>query len=140
MRKRSRKDVGKELHSYRKEYEKIRARILKIGFICKGSISERRIACGTPTCACHKDPQKRHGPYYQLSWKEKGKTLSHFLPPECVALYQEWIQNRQTIMDLIDQLEAVSRRAGERIRAAENRKSSARRKPKKGKKATKKRK
>jgi hypothetical protein len=125
MRKRARKEVEKELRRYRKEYESIKARILNIGFICKGSITERWIPCGTPSCACHKDPKKRHGPYYQLSWKEKGKTLSHFLSGENVHLYREWIQNRHMLMDMIDEMEAVSRKAGDRIRSTDERESTA---------------
>ena len=39
MSKPPQKDAEKELHSYMKEYENIKARILKIGFICKGQTS-----------------------------------------------------------------------------------------------------
>jgi len=132
------KDAEKELDGYRKEYEGIKERIGDIGFICKGSITERRIPCGTPGCACHKDPEKRHGPYYQLSWKEKGKTLSHFLSSENVELYRQWIQNRRKLMDLIGEMEAVSRKAGDCIRSAGDRKSGATKKAGKQKKPTKK--
>jgi len=129
MKKQSGKDVEKKLRRYRKEYERIKERIVKIGFICKGSISERWIPCGNPKCACHKDIKKRHGPYYQLSWKEKGKTLSHFIPPQNVDLYQQWIKNRRVLLNLINELEANSRKAGEFIRSAGNRKSISTRKP-----------
>ena len=124
MKKRTKKNFEKELDSYRNQYQKIKERIGEIGFICKGSISKRCIPCGNPNCACHEDPKKRHGPYYQLVWKEKGKTLSHYLSAENVGLYQQWIQNRRTLMGIIDELEAVSRKVGECIRAAEKSKNS----------------
>jgi hypothetical protein len=126
MRKRARKEVETELRRYRQEYEEIKARILTIGFICKGSITERWIPCGTPSCACHKDTKKRHGPYFQLSWKEKGKTLSHFLSGEKVDLYREWIQNRRTLMEMVDEMEDISRKAGDCLRSTTHKpKSSA---------------
>ena len=34
---------------------------------------------GKPSCACHRDPQKKHGPYYYLSYKEKGQCLHNYL-------------------------------------------------------------
>jgi hypothetical protein len=35
--------------------------------------------CGKASCACHRDPQKKHGPYYYLSYKEGGKSRSEYL-------------------------------------------------------------
>jgi hypothetical protein len=122
MRKRTRSDVEKELRDYKKEYEGIKTRLLNIGFICKGSITERWLPCGNPNCACHKDPKNRHGPYYQLSWKEKGKTVSHFLSGDTVDLYREWMQNRRMLMDIIDEMEVVSRKAGNCIRSTDKKK------------------
>lgn len=139
MRKRTKKNRGKELDSYMSQYEEIKERILEIGFICKGSISKRCIPCGNPNCACHTDPKKRHGPYYQLTWKEKGKTLSHYLSAGDVELYREWIQNRHILMELVDELEVVSRKAGAYIRSVENKKNSAKKSSRKRKKKTKKR-
>jgi hypothetical protein len=137
MRKRAETKTEEDLRTYRKEYEQIKTRIQKIGFICKGSINERWIPCGTARCGCHKDPKKRHGPYYQLSWKEKGKTRSHFIPPESVDLYTRWIQNRRLLIDLIDKMEAISRKVGKLIRATGKRKSNAPKKRMKGKKRAK---
>jgi hypothetical protein len=117
MKNRDSEKLEKELRTHKKEYEQIKAEIQKISFICKGTINERCIPCGNPGCACHKDPKKRHGPYYQLSWKEDGKTMSHYIPPENVDLYTQWIENRHVLMNLIDKMEAVSRKVGELIRA-----------------------
>lgn len=132
------KDVEKELRGLRKEYEEIKARAGEIGFICKGSITERRIPCGTPGCACHKDPEKRHGPYYQLSWKEKGKTVSRLIYPENVELYRQWIGNRRKLMDLIGEMEALSRKAGDCFKPSGDRKSGTTQRSRKQKKPTKK--
>jgi hypothetical protein len=116
MRKPEKKEVEKELRDYKKEYEEIKARLLNIGFIYKGNITERRLPCGNPKCACHQDPNKRHGPYYQISWKEKGKTISFFLSGESLNFYRKGIQNRISLLEIIEEMEIVSRRAGECIR------------------------
>jgi hypothetical protein len=139
MRKRTKKNRGKELDKFRNQYKEIKERILKIGFICKGSICKRCIPCGNPNCVCHKDPKKRHGPYYQLTWKEKGKTLSHYLSADDVELYREWIQNRHILMELVDELEVVSRKAGAYIRSVDNERNRAKKSNRKRKKQTKKR-
>jgi hypothetical protein len=120
MTKKIRKEVEQVLSRYRRKHEAILARIAKVGFICKGNISERLTLCGNPTCSCHTDPKKRHGPYYQLSWKEKGKTLSHLIDQKDLHLYRQWIKNRQTLIDLVEELDGLSKKATEEIRALNN--------------------
>ena len=39
-----------------------------------GSVVKQYMFCGKASCACHRDPQKKHGPYYYLSYKEKGQS------------------------------------------------------------------
>src|SRR5579872_351506 len=46
-----------------------------------GSVSERLVKCSKTNCACHSDPQKRHGPYLSLTSAKKGKTKSRYLSP-----------------------------------------------------------
>jgi hypothetical protein len=78
------------LRHYRSEYVRLKARLREIGFICEGTLVERWMQCGKPNCACASDRASQHGPYYQLSWKEKGKTVSRRLPAEHAALYRQW--------------------------------------------------
>ena len=130
----AKKDLEKRLRPYQKQLDRIKERTLKIGFICKGSLIERWLPCGNPNCPCHKDPKKQHGPYYQLSWKESGKTVSHFLSPESVSFYRKWIENRRRLMGIIDEMLALSRKAGDCIRTREKRDSSASQKGKKTRK------
>ena len=125
MNKQRKKEVQEELGEYREEYERIKARIQKVGFISKGSIIKRRLTCGNPTCRCHSDPEKLHGPYYQISWKEKGKTVSYFLSPEMARSYRQWIDNHRKLMTIINEMLAISRKAGDCIRIRENRKDKA---------------
>src|SRR5437868_5905067 len=82
------------LRHYRREYVRLKTRLREIGFICEGTLVERWMQCGKPNCACATDRASQHGPYYQLSWKEKGKTVSRRLPAEHATLYRQWIANR----------------------------------------------
>jgi hypothetical protein len=100
-----------QLRRCRTEYAQLKARLREVGFICEGSLVERWMPCGKPNCACASDRASWHGPYFQLSWKEKGKTVSQRLPPEHAALYRQWVTNRQRLQSTIQQMLQVSRRA-----------------------------
>jgi hypothetical protein len=57
----------------------------------RGSVSERSIRCGKASCACHKDPKARHGPYVSLTQAVAGKTRSRFLTSEQASVAQQQI-------------------------------------------------
>jgi len=44
-----------------------------------GSVVRQYMFCGKASCACHRDPQKKHGPYYYLSYKEGGQSRYKYL-------------------------------------------------------------
>lgn len=52
----------------------------------RGSLGERLMKCGKPACACHRDPNARHGPYFVLTRGVEHTTRSRFLTPEQVEL------------------------------------------------------
>lgn len=103
-------ELEQRLRAARRDYQRLKARILEVGFICEGSLVERFVACGKPNCRCV-DPDQRHGPYWQLSWKQDGKTVSRRLSPQHARLYQQWIANRHTLEAIIAQMQTVSRTA-----------------------------
>lgn len=63
-------------------------RIADIGFIWQGSVSERYLKCGKATCACQKDPDSRHGPYYYWTTKVAGKSVAKKLDGPHAELLQ----------------------------------------------------
>lgn len=136
MDKQKARERDKILRSYRKEYERVMARIRDVGFICKGSLIERRLTCGNSNCGCHEDAGKLHGPYHQLSWKEHGKTVSHFLSAQDAQLYRQWIDNRRMLLEHIEELEVISRKAGNDIRGIDNSQGKAKKKRKRSTKNT----
>lgn len=47
----------------------------------RGSLGARFMKCGKPTCACHRDLDARHGPYFVLTRGVEHTTRSRFLTP-----------------------------------------------------------
>lgn len=104
------------LERSRADYDNAKAALGDIGFICEGSLSEIFTCCNNPNCRCA-DPARRHGPYWQLTWKQAGKTVSRRLSAEEARLYRQWIDNRRNLESVIRQMQAVSRQAGESLLA-----------------------
>jgi len=98
------------LQRCQEEYEKLKAQLTGLGYILQGSLRERWMQCGKPACRCANDPQARHGPYYQWSWAEAGKTKSMLLDAEQAAQCREWILNHRELERLLKQMRTVSLR------------------------------
>jgi hypothetical protein len=79
----------------------------------QGSVVHRYTRCAAPGCRCHGDPPRPHGPYWQWSTAVGGKTVTRRLTEEQAALYKEWIANRKHALEILGQIEELSRRAGE---------------------------
>jgi hypothetical protein len=92
-------------------YAAAKNQILQIGFVTEGSLSKRYLTCGKPSCRCVSDPKHRHGPYYQLTWKRSGRTVSQFIPEPLAHQYEEWIQNRQSLAKVLKRMHDISQKA-----------------------------
>lgn len=101
------------LRRYQKMYEEKRAELDDLGFILQGSVTQRWMECGKPTCHCHEDPGARHGPYYQLSWKRLGRTSSVYLTKEQAALCRKWLKNNRRLERMIKRLRDLSLRVAQ---------------------------
>ncbi|MGH7395078.1 MAG: DUF6788 family protein [Candidatus Methylomirabilales bacterium] len=107
-------ELERRLQRCSADYEAAKARMAEVGFTCEGSLVERYTSCSNPNCRCA-DPEQRHGPYFQLSWKESGKTVSRLVSPEQARLYREWIANRRLLESLLNEMRDLSRQAGEYV-------------------------
>ncbi len=114
------KQLERRLERLSADYQAAKAKLAKVGFTCEGSLVERYTTCNNPNCRC-RDPEQRHGPYWQLSWKQDGKTVSKLLSAEDAALYQEWIENRRRLEAALGEMRELSRQAGEQILASRGR-------------------
>ena len=50
----------------------------------QGGMSETTRRCGNPNCACHRDPDRRHGPNLYITWTEKGRSRALYVPADRV--------------------------------------------------------
>ena len=96
--------------SHQAEAEKIAAELAAIaatGMVLPGSITERRTRCGRRNCACHADPPRLHGPYWQWTRKIAAKTAGRWLSADQRSDYTPWIDNDRRLRELLTRLEAL---------------------------------
>jgi hypothetical protein len=89
------------------------AAIAVTGMVLPGSITARRTRCGRDHCACHADPPRLHGPYWQWTRKVAARTVCRWLSPAQREDYQAWIDNDRRLRDLLARLEALGAAAFE---------------------------
>jgi len=92
----------------RSRKREIVAEIAKLDFFLPGSLVERTTRCGTPTCRCHNDPDRRHGPDPTWIRKVGTKTVTHTLTATQADRYRAWFDNTRRLRSLIDELQALS--------------------------------
>jgi hypothetical protein len=85
-------------------YRRIQGKFLSIGLAIPGTIRETYLQCGKAWCACAKKGGQLHGPYYFWNRKVDGKLTSKSIPQGKLRLFQSWINNRQQMEELINQL------------------------------------
>lgn len=95
---------------YQQQYRQLKQQLADLGFVVQGSLSKRWMQCGKQACRCREDPEARHGPYYQWSWKSQGRTASVYLNPEQAELCKRWIANHRELERLTKQMRALSLR------------------------------
>jgi hypothetical protein len=83
------------------------ATIARTGLVLPGSIAERHMVCGRTNCACHAEPDRRHGPYYQWTRKVAKKTVGRFLSRDQRDDYERWIANDRRVHELVRRLEEL---------------------------------
>ena len=71
----------------------------------QGSLVEVLLTGGTPTCGCHQDPNRRHGPHlYRRYRDEQGRSRSMYVPRshegEVRQAVQAWGQMWEAMLEL----------------------------------------
>jgi hypothetical protein len=96
---------------YAQRFAELRRRLQDLEYFCKGTVLERRMKCGQPNCACQRDPAKRHGPYWEWTYKLRGKTVNVKLAPSAGPLYKAAARQYRSLKSLINRLERLSHKA-----------------------------
>ena len=102
------KDRSRSLEKNQREYDRLRRKLAKVGYLWMGTILRRYIPCGSQKCSCRQGPDSHHGPYYYWTRKVKGKTVSRLLTTAEGELYSAWAANRQQLQKTINQMYRVS--------------------------------
>lgn len=74
-----------------------------------GSLSQQWNVCGNPICKCkdYENP-KKHGPYYSLSFAQRGKSTTRFIKAEFVDQIEQQIENYKVFKALMNEWKAVA--------------------------------
>ncbi|MGB0092111.1 MAG: DUF6788 family protein [Solirubrobacteraceae bacterium] len=116
----SKAQLERRLERLRRDYQAVKARLSEVGFICEGSLTELYTSCGNPNCRCA-GPEHRHGPYWQLTWKEQGKTVTRRLQPRTPPSTSSGSQTAASWKPPWKRCATLSRQAGEQILASRGR-------------------
>jgi hypothetical protein len=92
-------------------FVELRQELQKLEYFCKGTILARTMKCGQPGCACHTNPTRRHGPYWEWTYKVRTKTVNVRLDPAVGPLYKSASQQYRRLKSLLSRLEKVSHSA-----------------------------
>ena len=92
----------------------VQSQIAQLGDMRSGSITGTGGCCGNPNCHCHLPGDAGHGPYYRLTRKVDGKTVTEtFSTPAAAAKAQrevaEYHRFRELGSELLDVNEQICR-------------------------------
>jgi hypothetical protein len=96
--------IRKHEASYREQCRSL----AEVGFIWPGTVQSKKLACGKASCACHRDPEARHGPYWYWTSKKAGKTVSCMLTKEEAKILVPWVKNRQKVDATLRRMRQIS--------------------------------
>lgn len=89
----------------KKRYERLVARVAKLGVVLQGTITQRTIMREDPQ---NVEKEKRYGPYYQWTFKKDGKTTTVNLTASQAKAYGKAIENHRTLEDITQQMRELS--------------------------------
>lgn len=83
----------------------VQSQIAQLGDMRAGSITGTGGRCGTPNCHCHRCGDPGHGPYYRLTRKADGKSVTEtFSSPAELAKAQREVAEYHRFRKLSEQL------------------------------------
>lgn len=94
------------------ELEQKRSKLLAefptLGIFRRGSLAKRYLACGKGGCHCTESGSRGHGPKYSLTYKEKAKTKTEYIPVERVKEVNGQLAEHRRFLRLCAELVSVS--------------------------------
>ena len=96
----------RNVQKLQKRYERLAARLAKLGPLVQGTITERTITKPAP------DDEKRTrtiGPYYQWTFKRNAKTVTVNLSAAQAKTFQRAIDNNRKLEAILHEMRTLSR-------------------------------
>jgi len=103
-----RPDQSAQTERHAQRFQELKRGLDQLEYFCKGTVLKRMMKCGKAQCACASDPDKRHGPYFELTYKANGKTVNVKLSPEAAPLYKAAALRYRKLKTLLSRLEKLS--------------------------------
>jgi hypothetical protein len=81
-------------------------RLLRLAALAvQGGLSETTRTCGNPSCACHHDPNRRHGPHLYLTFRTReGRSSALYVScenePRVRKAVEAWAELWETIVEI----------------------------------------
>lgn len=88
-----------------RRYQRLAARLAKLQVMAQGTITERTIERGTGAAS---DKKKVYGPYYQWTFKDKGKTVTVNLASGQAKEYQHAIDEHRKMEGIVEEMRQLS--------------------------------
>ena len=96
------------LERHMQRFHELKRGLDQLECFCKGTVLKRMMKCGKAQCACATDPARRHGPYFEITYKANGKTVNVKLSPEAAPHYRAAALQYRKLKVLLSRLERLS--------------------------------
>ena len=93
---------------YSQRFRELKREFQQLEYFCKGTLLKRMMKCGKAQCACRNDPAKRHGPYFEWTYKAKGKTVNVKLTRDVMPMFRAASHQYRKLRSLLNRLETLS--------------------------------
>jgi hypothetical protein len=101
------------------------AKLPPVAEILRGSLMERYVTCGNPSCKCARG--ERHGPSWYLSVTlGPGRTTGSIISDEKVDEVRHWIENYHKLKDQLEKISDINRELLRRHRAQQRKRKRER--------------
>ena len=90
------------LATLERRIQTIKNRIVALGDLRPGNLSEQYNVCGKAGCRCKASPPVKHGPYYQISFTLRNKSRSQFVKREDLSTVKRQLRSYQRLRQLVD--------------------------------------
>jgi hypothetical protein len=97
------------LRASAQHFREAQRELQQLDYFLKGTVLKRRMKCGQAQCGCQHDPSKRHGPYFEWTYKAQGKTVNVRLSPQAAPLYQAATKQHRKLKTILARMERLSR-------------------------------